>query len=112
MPVYLFVSVGDSAARRVVGGDLYRNAIPGEDPNVKLAHFATDGREDPKTVIGYDAEHGVWQRFVHDPRKLHLVVFGLLGGPQLSIPSRHWAWLLLFQDGNYPSRYFVGCAHA
>ena len=55
----LAVAEGDPAPRQIVGGELDGDAVPGEDADVVLAHFAAEIAEHLMLVFELDGEHRV-----------------------------------------------------
>src|SRR5262245_32556189 len=51
------IPVRDSAAREVVGRKLHLHLVPGQDPDVVLAHLPGDRRENVVPALELDAEH-------------------------------------------------------
>ena len=58
----LLEPVGDPAAGEVVGRQLHRDPVAGEDPDVIHPHLARHVGEDPVPVFHLDPEHRVGQR--------------------------------------------------
>src|ERR1700728_2439755 len=61
----LLVPIHDAAARQIVGRQLYRYAVAGQDADEILPHLARDVREHLMLVLQLDAKHGVGKRFDH-----------------------------------------------
>ena len=56
-------SVGNTTTGEVVRGELNLNLVAGENADVVHSHLAADVREHLVTVLEFDAEHRVRQRF-------------------------------------------------
>ena len=70
LTLWLLVSVDDTSTRKVIGAELYDDAVLGEDTDVVLAHFARDVSENDVSVCQLNAKHRVGQGL--DNRSLDL----------------------------------------
>ena len=59
----LLVTVSDAAFREVIGGHFNLHLVAGENLDVMHAHFPGDMGDNLVSVLQFDAEHGVAERF-------------------------------------------------
>ena len=59
----LLVAIRDATTGEVIGGDLNLNFVARQNADAVHPHLPRAVREDLVTVLEFDAEHGVWQRF-------------------------------------------------
>ena len=72
----LTVAVDDPRAVKVVWRDFNADAVTGKDSNPVAAHLARYVTEHEVSVVEFDAEHRVWQRFNNVAFKLDFLFFG------------------------------------
>jgi hypothetical protein len=69
----LLLPVCNPPPGQIVRGELHSYAIAGENPDVEFAHFPGDVSKNDVSVVEFDPEHGVGQRF--DDRTLDFNCF-------------------------------------
>src|SRR5258705_350267 len=72
----LLVSVDDAPAIQIVGRQLHRDLVPGQDLDEVHPHLARDVRQDPVTVFQLHAEHRVRKGLHHRALDLDAFFFG------------------------------------
>ena len=85
--VELLVPIGDATPGEVVGRELYLNFVSRQNTDVVPPHLPRDMPENLVTIVQFNLEHGVWQRFFYYAFQHDCIIFGQNSPPMRDRPT-------------------------